>query len=592
MNALLLGLVERPNPGFVMMVAGLIALFVRGPIARMLTLVGGPLGALAVLLYLSRPGVDMAQLDVLGVRLVLFRFDSLSFIFAFAFIIASGLAGVFALHREAPAEDAAGLIHAGAAAAAMMVGDLVSLVALSELSALASVGLVAASRTPSAHRAATRYFGWQLVSGLLLTAGVIRYGLDAGTFVLAELAPLRDGLLVGVIDVHRPGGLLILGGIGIKAAFPFAHAWLKDAYPRASVTGAVILCAFTTKFGVYALARFFAGLDWLIWIGAAMTVFPIFFAMIENDLRRVLSYSIVNQVGFMVCAIGVGSQLAIDGAAAHAFTHVIYKSLLFMSMGAVMFRAGTTNASDLGGLHRTMPLTALFCIVGAASISALPLFAGYPAKSMVMSAAHAGPGLFAAWFALLFASAGVLEHAGLKAPLAFFGRDSGKRPYEAPFNMLLAMGLAAALCVFIGVSPGWFYQLLPYNDAAMDYLGQNLFSASNVVEQLELLAFAALAFALLRRLRLYPKERPGAIRDADWLWRAGGPAFIARVTALWDFAAPFFADAGKAIAVRIGVIAQEFLGPGRLAWRAFPPAAGSIMAVIVLTLALIVALLA
>ena len=162
------------------------------------------------------------------------------------------------------------------------------------------------------------------------------------------------------MDINAPGAVLILAGFGIKAAFPMVHNWLQDSYPRASETGAVVLSVFTTKLAVYALARYFAGLEWLIWIGAVMTVFPVFFAVIENDLRKVLAYSLNNQVGFMVCAVGIGTQLAVNGAAAHAFAHIMYKALLFMSMGAVLYRTGTTKANELGGLQRTMPWATQF----------------------------------------------------------------------------------------------------------------------------------------------------------------------------------------------------------------------------------------
>jgi multicomponent Na+:H+ antiporter subunit D len=220
----------------------------------------------------------------------------------------------------------------------------------------------------------------------------------------------------------------------------------------------------------------------------------------------------------------------------------MYKALLFMSMGAVLYRVGSTKATDLGGLHRTMPWTTLFCLVGAASISALPLFSGFVAKSMVMTASHADPALFVVWLMLLFASAGVLEHSGIKIPyFAFFGHDSGKRPQEAPFNMLLAMGIAAALCILIGVMPGWLYQLLPFERAASEFLSSDLWTAPHVLQQVQLLVFATLAFMLLQWRQLYPAEQPGVIIDVEWLWRRGwpdlvsatGPAFPARDAGGW-----------------------------------------------------------
>ena len=257
--------------------------------------------------------------------------------------------------------------------------------------------------------------------------------------------------------------MLIFVAFGIKAAFPFLHNWLQDAYPEATVTGTVILSAFTTKLAIYALARGFAGTEILVPIGAAMTAFPIFYAVIENDLRRVLAYSLNNQLGFMVVGIGIGTDLSIAGAAAHAFCHILYKALLFMSMGAVLLRVGTVKGSELGGLYRTMPWTMVFCCIGAASISAFPLFSGFVSKSLILSAALKGE-YFVTWMILLFASAGVFHHSGIKIPFfAFFAHDSGLRPKEAPMNMLIAMAIASVLCVGIGVFPGWLYAILPYD---------------------------------------------------------------------------------------------------------------------------------
>jgi multicomponent Na+:H+ antiporter subunit D len=291
------------------------------------------------------------------------------------------------------------------------------------------------------------------------------------------------------------------------------HNWLQDAYPEATVSGTVILSAFTTKLAIYSLARSYAGTEFLIWIGAAMTAFPIFYAVIENDLRRVLAYSLNNQLGFMVVGIGIGTELALNGTASHAFSHILYKALLFMSIGAVLFRTGTANGSDLGGLYRTMPWTTGFCIVGAASISAFPLFSGFVSKSMIVTAA-ANEGYWGVWLILLFASAGVFHHSGIKIPyFAFFAHDSGQRPKEAPMPMLIAMGLTAFLCIFIGVYPAPLYSLLPF---PVDY---HPYSTYHVVNQLQLLMYSALAFTVLMLTRIYPPELRSVNLDTDWFFR-------------------------------------------------------------------------
>jgi multicomponent Na+:H+ antiporter subunit D len=338
-------------------------------------------------------------------------------------------------------------------------------------------------------------------------------------FEFIGLKPLDSGL-AGVAS------WLILLAIGIKCAFPFLHNWLTDAYPEATPTGTVFLSAFTTKVAVYALARAYPGTELLIYAGATMAMFPIFFAVIENDLRRVLAYSLINQVGFMVCGIGIGTALAVNGAVSHAFNDVVFKGLLFMTMGAVLYRTGRMNGSELGGLHRTMPITTTFCIVGAASISAFPLFSGFVSKSMVMVAAL-DEGYPVIWLALLFASAGVFHHAGIKIPyFTFFAHDSGLRPKEAPPNMLLAMGLGAAICIFNGAYPWVLYSMLPF---PVDY---QPYTDAHVMTQVQLLFFSALAFVWLQLTGLYPPELPGINIDAEWSYRKALPAAARRITGL------------------------------------------------------------
>ena len=352
---------------------------------------------------------------------------------------------------------------------------------------------------------------------------------------------------------------LILLSFVIKAGFPLLHNWLVDAYPEATPTGTVFLSAFTTKVAVYALARAFPGAELLVWVGVTMTVFPIFYAVIENDLRRVLSYSMINQIGFMVTGIGLGTALSVNGAVAHAFNDVIFKGLLMMSMGAVLYRTGKINGTDLGGLYKSMPLTATFSMVGAASISALPLFSGFVSKSMVMAAALEG-GHGWVWLLLLFASAGVVEHAGIKIPFfSFFAHDSGIRTREAPPNMLLAMGIAAVLCIAIGVFPQWtVYPLLPY---AVEYVP---YDTTHVVTQLQLLLFSSLGVFWMMRTGWYPPEKRSVNLDSDWVYRWLAPRVVGGV--------------GTVVAVVDGGLRRLFLrGVGaslRRAGRVLSPTSG------------------
>ena len=458
-----------------------------------------PLAGLVNLLALDQ-GVYW-RAGILEYELVFGRIDKLSMLFALLFHIATALGAIFALHVRDPVQQAGALLYGAGALGVVFAGDLLSLFVFWEAMALASVFLIWARNTERATRSGMRYLAAQVSSGVLLLAGALIHRGETGDLAFAALS--LDGL----------GAKLIFLAFGIKCAWPFLHSWLVDSYPEATPTGTVFLSALTTKVAVYALARSFAGTEILIWIGVAMAMFPIFYAVIENDLRRVLAYSLINQVGFMVVGIGLGTALALNGAVSHAFNDVVFKGLLFMSMGAVLHMTGRIDGTDLGGLYKTMPWTTGFCLVGAASISAFPLFSGFVSKSMVMTSA-AEEGYVFVFLCLLFASAGVFHHAGIKIPyFAFFAHDSGIRTSDPPRNMLIAMGLAAAICVFNGAYPWPLYSLLPW-DAAYEP-----WTATHVITQLQLLFFSALAFALLMLSGLYPPELKLANLDADWLLR-------------------------------------------------------------------------
>ncbi|MBI1371882.1 MAG: Na(+)/H(+) antiporter subunit D [Phycisphaera sp.] len=504
-------------PGAIMIVGALVILLLRGRRqaigALLITIM-----SLVSLMFCSRGTYGTFQL--FDYQLTVVRVDGLSLAFGYIFHIAAIIATIYALHVRDGTQHAAGLIYAGSAIGAVFAGDLITLFTYWEITAVSSVFLIWASRTDRSYKAGIRYLIIQVGSGVLLLSGVLLHVRDTGSIAFDHLIG-EDG----AISHASPGVILIFLAFGIKCAFPLLHNWLQDAYPKSTVTGAVFLSTFTTKLAVYALARGFAGTDCLIWIGVTMTLFPIVFAVIENDLRKVLAYSLNNQLGFMVVGIGIGSALSLNGTVAHAFCHILYKSLLFMSMGAVLYRTGTCQASKLGGLYKSMPITAICCIIGAASISAFPLTNGFVSKSLILSAA-ADHHMIAVWLLLLVASAGVMEHSGIKIPFfAFFAHDSGIRCKEAPKHMLVAMIIAATLCIGIGVFPGPLYSILPY-DMTEAYVP---YTVGHVVGQLQLLLFAMLAFVFLVKFRVYPPETPSENLDTDWSYRRAAPAVVGAV---------------------------------------------------------------
>lgn len=480
----------------------------RSYLSRSVFLLVIPLLALFQVCFLESG--NLYSVEVFGLNLELMRVDKLSKVFGIIFCLAAFLGNLYAWHVKDMVQQVATLLYTGSAIGAVFSGELVSLFFYWEGTAIASVFLIWARRTEASYHTGMRYLIIQISSGVILLAGLTVQFQTTGSiaFDRMELASLASWL--------------IFIAFGIKCAFPLLHNWLQDSYPAGTVTGTVILSSFTTKLAIYALARSFAGTEILIYIGAIMTLFPIFFAEIENDLRRVLAYSLNNQLGFMVVGIGVGTELALNGTASHAFAHILYKSLLFMSVGAVLFRTGTSKASELGGLYRTMPLTALFCLIGAASISAFPLFSGFVTKSLIMDAT-ATEHYPVIWGILVFASAGVLSHSGIKVPyFTFFAHDSGLRPKEAPLNMLLAMFVTAFLCVFLGVFPDFLYAILPYEVNYQPY------TFSHVISQMQLLCFALLAFTIIMKIGLHPPEIKAINLDTDWIYRRFLPIFISR----------------------------------------------------------------
>jgi multicomponent Na+:H+ antiporter subunit D len=508
-------MINSVPPGLIFILGALLI-----PLIRNKTLKSAYLLILPIISFINLiniPEGSHFMVGFLDYELTFAHVDRLSLIFGYIFHLISLITIIYALHVKDNIQHVAGFVYGGAALGVTFAGDFFSLFIFWEMLTVGSVFLIWSNRTRKSLDAGYRYALYHVIGGLILLAGILLHVHSTGSIEFTYIG-LGNGSL---------GSYLIFLGFGINCAWPILHPWLTDAYPEATITGVIFLSAFTTKTAVYVLARAFPGTPALIWIGALMTMFPIFYAVIENDLRRVLAYSLINQVGFMVCGIGIGTELALNGAIAHAFNDIIFKALLFMSVGAVMYRTGKVNATDLGGLYKSMPITCVFCIIGAASISAFPFFSGFVSKSMVMTASSMG-GMSIIWFMLLFASAGVFHHAGIKIPFfAFFSHDSGIRTKEAPLNMLIAMGIAAFLCIFIGTFPYYsVYPLLPYP------VNYEPYTASHVMAQTQLLFFSALAFTLLLLSGIYPAEMRAVNLDADWFYRKGSKLVIFVITAI------------------------------------------------------------
>jgi multicomponent Na+:H+ antiporter subunit D len=484
-------------PGLVLIVAGLVLGIAKGSVRSAILLIA-PLVTLWVVWQVP-DGVAM-KTSFLGLDLALVQGDKLSRLFATIFAIMAFAGALFALNQPRTLELGAAFVYAGSAIGVSMAGDLITAFAFWEMMAVAST-IVVWSGGPKARGAGLRYAAIHMFGGVVLMAGIAGELANTGSVAFTQM------------DLSTVPRWLILAGFLINAGAVPISAWLPDAYPQASWSGMVFLSAFTTKTAVYVLLRGFPGTELLIWIGLGMVFYGIIYAILENDMRRILAYSIVNQVGFMVTGIGIGTEMALNGAAAHAFAHIIYKALLLMSAGSVLYMTGKRKCTDLGGLFRTMPVTTICGIIGALAISAFPLTSGFVSKSMIAQGA-ADQHLAVVWFLLAAASAGVFLHAGIKFPwFVFFQKDSGLRPDDPPWNMRAAMIFCSLICIGLGVFPGPLYALLPF---PVDYAP---YTGSHVVAMLQLLLFSGLAFFLMLDLL---KRTMTITLDVDWLWRRLG----------------------------------------------------------------------
>ena len=477
-----------------------------------------PVAALA--LVLTRPDGYTITAGFGNFELILMEVDALSRVFGIIFAITAFVAGTYAWHIKDLGQQINALVYAGGALGVTFAGDFITLIIFWELMAVSSTWLIWANRSEASDKAGTRYLLYHVMGGGLLLAGIIWHYMETGSILVESLS-----------QVYTTGNVIMLIGVCINAAVIPLHTWLADAYPKATVTGAVFMSAFTTKSAVYVLIRVFPGWDLLTWFGAAMAIYGVIYAVICKDIREILAYHIISQVGFMVCGIGIGTEMALNGATAHAYSHILYKSLLFMSTGAVLYATGTSKLVNLGGLAKKMPWVLGLYLVGGFSISGLPLFNGFISKSMTISAAGYAHNE-AAMLMLLLASVGTFLSVGLKLPYyTWFGgkSDNDIEVKPLPKNMYIGMGIAAFSCIFYGLYPQALYMFLPFE---VDYTPFTVYHFVEIT-QISLMTFAG--FWMLR------KKMAGELiiaLDVDWFYRKAAPAtrkiFVQGVDQFYD----------------------------------------------------------
>jgi len=485
--------------------AALLPLLGKGKARKIYLIVLAALGLIGVALIKPQTSWGFSVLP--GFELTFLHADSLSLIMGYIFALIGGAAILYSVNIvKENGELVCGLLYLGSALGAVFAGDFFTLYIFWEIMAFSSLGLIWYSRTERSTNAGMRYILFHLLGGCALLGGIIIHYMNTGSIAVG---PVEPGI----------GYVLLLIGIGVNTAFIPLHTWLPDSYPKATIAGAVFMCVFTTKTGVYVLARTFPGVEAVAYMGGVMCLYGVIFALLQNDVRKLLSYHIVSQVGYMVAGIGIGTYIGINGGIAHVFNHILYKALLFMCMGAVIYATGKNNLTELGGLAKKMPITMITCMIAAFSISGVPGFNGYVSKGMVIHAAEL-EGMHILAVALILGSVGTFLSFLKLTYFTFFKRNDKIEAKEVPLPMLIAMSVTAFLCVAIGVYPELLYGILPYAGVAFHY---QAYALGHTIGTLELLMMTAVGFFTLQYV-FSPHER--ITSDIDYIYRKAGRGFI------------------------------------------------------------------
>ena len=517
------------HPGLVIGLGGLLIPFIPWRRTKQAYFLLLPLAGLGILVATSAgsfgavPGWPSAlhkwNILFLQYTLDIARINKLSLLFGYVYVIAAFCMNIYALGAKNDWEHTAAMIYVGSALGAVFAGDLFTLFFCIEIMSWAPFFLILFRGTKKARGAAIRYILWHHFSGICILAGILMHVHDTGSIVFGDMP---WGWERGNLAYH----LMLLGFVVNAATAPF-HSWLADTYSEATASGSVYMTAYTTKTAVFCLIVTFSGVPLLMWLGVASAMFSVFMAVLENDGRRLLSYHIVSQVGYMVAGVGIGTTMAINGAAAHAFCHIIYKALLYMGAGCPLVVAGTAKFHKLGGLYKYMPFSFWLTMIGGLSISAFPLFSGFVSKTMTIEAAELihQPVVY---LMLEGASIGTFLHTGLKLPWNIWlqGKKEPAPEIQAklkdsalnsPPNMLAGMAVLAFLCIFLGVFPNFLYSLLPYPVEFEPYTLTRVFSLT------QMFIFTFLGFWFLRKLVV---GHPTLTLDTDWFVRIPGRLFL------------------------------------------------------------------
>lgn len=484
------------HPGIFLILCGIVAVILPAN-WRKIPLIGGPAICL-VMLFVTPIGTTDKIIIFYRYALQYLNIEQDNFMFLFVFILIALVGGIYAAHTKGRLETFCALNYAGAGISVALANDWITMLVFWEYMAVTSLCLVWCNRTPQSTKAGFRYLIMHMLGGNLLLFGVL-------------LKVFQGSLTITCLTgYYNLSFWLIFLGIAINAAVVPLHTWLPDAYPESTITGGVYMSSFTTKVAILSMLRVFSGEQFLIVLGVIMMLYGAIFALMENNIRRVLSYHIISQLGFMVIDIGVGGMVGANGATAHAFSHILYKALLFMCAGAIIQATGLKKITQLGGLAKKMPVVCVCFFIAALSITGVPPFAGFTGKSVSMLAAQSTGSTLLELLLLLGSIGTALSLLFKMGYFTFFGKDKGIEVKPIPKNMYVAMIAGAGLCVLFGVAPNLAYNMLPYPEH------YHIYSLHHVLEYTQMIPAALLAFMLFLK-KMGPHDT--ITLDFDWFVR-------------------------------------------------------------------------
>lgn len=494
------------HPGLLMILIGALILVLPDRFKKPCSIVAATSGILG--LFTLNSSSHLVYQITSDIKLQMIHIDRLSMIFVIIFSIIMVINSIYSFDIQDKWEKGVSVIYGGSIIAATLAGDIITMIVFWEVAAFSAAYLIYARHTRRSSRSALRYLLMHAFGGNMLLVGFLLHAAQTNSLGIPKFTVLGGSAAFW----------FVLIGVGVNALVPPFSSWISDSYPEATIAGTVYMCGYTTKLGIYAMIRIFAGTEALVYVGVFMALYGVLMALLENDLRRLFSYHIMSQLGYMVAALAIGGAWGIDGASSHAFNHILYKGVLMMCSGAVIMATGKRKITELGGLRKKMPITAWTFLIASLSIAGMPFLNGFASKSIIMHAVSLS-GHETAALLLTVTSIGTWLSVVLKVNwFVFFGKARSEFEVKPiPVSMKIGMILGASGCIILGVYPSLLYRIMPYK------ISVNPFNISHIAEYIILFAGATLVFWIFR-VKMLPHDELSL--DFDWFFRKPLAKFV------------------------------------------------------------------